>query len=127
MTKAMGKEYAETGITVNAIAPAVVRTAMVDAMPATQVSRSTPACVWPVGVSVTSLEVFAQSLLFPTCVRVRGCVWRCGSVFYCVRECVCACAWECCECHACLLSCVGVLCVELYALEWVSLAELPVA
>lgn len=29
MTKAMGKEYAESGITVNAIAPAVVRTAMV--------------------------------------------------------------------------------------------------
>jgi 3-oxoacyl-[acyl-carrier protein] reductase len=33
MTKAMGKEYAETGITVNAIAPAVVRTAMVAATP----------------------------------------------------------------------------------------------
>ena len=33
MTKAMGKEYAETGITINAIAPAVVRTAMVAATP----------------------------------------------------------------------------------------------
>jgi len=33
MTKAMGKEYAETGITVNALAPAVVRTPMVAALP----------------------------------------------------------------------------------------------
>ena len=33
MTKAMGKEYAETGITINAVAPAVVRTAMVAATP----------------------------------------------------------------------------------------------
>jgi len=41
MTKAMGKEYAEDGITVNALAPAVVRTAMVDAMPAEQVKYMT--------------------------------------------------------------------------------------
>lgn len=41
MTKAMGKEYAETGITINAVAPAVVRTAMVDAMPAHQVAYMT--------------------------------------------------------------------------------------
>lgn len=40
-TKSMGKEYAETGITVNCIAPAVVRTAMVDAMPDTQVKYMT--------------------------------------------------------------------------------------
>ncbi len=32
MTKVMGKEYAEEGITVNAIAPAVIRTAMVNAL-----------------------------------------------------------------------------------------------
>ena len=30
--KSVGKEYAETGITVNALAPAVVRTAMVDGL-----------------------------------------------------------------------------------------------
>lgn len=41
MTKAMGKEYAETGITVNAIAPAVVRTPMVAAMPDQQVKYMT--------------------------------------------------------------------------------------
>lgn len=41
MTKVMGKEYAETGITVNCIAPAVVRTAMVDALPEEQVKYMT--------------------------------------------------------------------------------------
>jgi len=41
MTKVMGKEYAETGITVNCVAPAVVRTAMVDALPEEQVKYMT--------------------------------------------------------------------------------------
>ncbi|HRI20770.1 MAG TPA: SDR family NAD(P)-dependent oxidoreductase [Panacibacter sp.] len=36
MTKVQGKEYAETGITINAIAPAVIRTAMHDTMPIEQ-------------------------------------------------------------------------------------------
>lgn len=41
MTKVQGKEYAETGITVNALAPAVVRTALVDALPPDQVKYMT--------------------------------------------------------------------------------------
>ncbi len=41
MTKVQGKEYAETGITINALAPAVIRTAMVDAMPEEQVKYMT--------------------------------------------------------------------------------------
>ena len=40
-TKAAGKEYAETGVTINALAPAVIRTAMVEAMPAEQVKYMT--------------------------------------------------------------------------------------
>ena len=32
LAKSTGKEYAETGITVNSIAPAVIRTPMVDEM-----------------------------------------------------------------------------------------------
>lgn len=41
MTKVQGKEYAETGITINALAPAVIRTAMVENMPETQVTYMT--------------------------------------------------------------------------------------
>ena len=38
MTKVQGKEMADTGITVNALAPAVIRTPMVEAMPPQQVT-----------------------------------------------------------------------------------------
>ena len=41
MTKVQGKEYATTGITVNAMAPAVIRTALVDALPEEQVRYMT--------------------------------------------------------------------------------------
>jgi NAD(P)-dependent dehydrogenase (short-subunit alcohol dehydrogenase family) len=41
MTKVQGKEYAETGITVNALAPAVIQTPLVDAMPDAQVRYMT--------------------------------------------------------------------------------------
>ncbi len=41
MTKVQGKEYAETGITINSIAPAVIRTALVDAMPESQIEYMT--------------------------------------------------------------------------------------
>jgi 3-oxoacyl-[acyl-carrier protein] reductase len=41
MTKVQGKEYAETGITINAMAPAVIRTPLVDAMPVQQVKYMT--------------------------------------------------------------------------------------
>ncbi|MCI0339028.1 MAG: SDR family oxidoreductase [Acidobacteria bacterium] len=41
MTKVQGKEYAEDGITVNALAPAVIRTPMVDALPEAQVKYMT--------------------------------------------------------------------------------------
>ncbi|MGH9766020.1 MAG: SDR family NAD(P)-dependent oxidoreductase [Blastocatellia bacterium] len=41
MAKVQGKEYAETGITVNALAPAVIRTAMVEALPEEQVNYMT--------------------------------------------------------------------------------------
>ncbi len=41
MTKVQGKEYAETGITINALAPAVIRTPLVDALPERQVKYMT--------------------------------------------------------------------------------------
>ena len=41
MTKVQGKEYGALGITINALAPAVVQTALVDAMPPEQVKYMT--------------------------------------------------------------------------------------
>ncbi|MGH7952564.1 MAG: SDR family NAD(P)-dependent oxidoreductase [Limisphaerales bacterium] len=41
MTKSQGKEFAETGVTVNALASAVIRTPMVEAMPPAQVNYMT--------------------------------------------------------------------------------------
>lgn len=41
MTKAAGKEYAETGITINAVAPAVIRTPMVAALSDEQIKYMT--------------------------------------------------------------------------------------
>jgi NAD(P)-dependent dehydrogenase (short-subunit alcohol dehydrogenase family) len=41
MVKSVGKEYAETGITVNGLAPAVIQTALVDKMEPEQVKYMT--------------------------------------------------------------------------------------
>ena len=41
LVKTMGKEYAATGVTINAMAPAVIQTPMVDAMPQAQVDHLT--------------------------------------------------------------------------------------
>lgn len=41
LVKTMGKEYATTGVTINALAPAVIRTPQVDALPQAQVDYMT--------------------------------------------------------------------------------------
>jgi 3-oxoacyl-[acyl-carrier protein] reductase len=41
MTKVQGKEYAETNITVNALAPAVIKTPLLDTMPGEQIKYMT--------------------------------------------------------------------------------------
>ncbi len=41
LVKSTGKEYAETGITINALAPATIMTSMVEAMPSAQVKYMT--------------------------------------------------------------------------------------
>lgn len=60
MTKVQGKEYAETGITINALAPAVIQTAMVDAMPAEQVKYMTDKI--PMKRTGTLAEIAAMAL-----------------------------------------------------------------
>jgi 3-oxoacyl-[acyl-carrier protein] reductase len=41
MTKVQGKDYAETNITVNALAPAVIKTPLLEQMPAEQIKYMT--------------------------------------------------------------------------------------
>ena len=49
MTKVQGKEYADTGIVVNALAPAVIRTALVEALPEEPPKPGAPAPAAPQG------------------------------------------------------------------------------
>ena len=61
MAKVQGKEYADTGVTVNALAPAVIRTAMVANLPDAQVKYMTDKI--PMGRCGT-LEEFAATAAF---------------------------------------------------------------
>ncbi len=55
LVKVMGKEYAQTGITVNALAPAVVRTPILDGLPQSQIDYMTSKI--PMGRTGTLTEV----------------------------------------------------------------------
>jgi 2-dehydro-3-deoxy-L-rhamnonate dehydrogenase (NAD+) len=55
LVKVMGKEYAQAGITVNALAPAVVRTPILDGLPQTQIDYMTSKI--PMGRTGTLTEV----------------------------------------------------------------------
>lgn len=75
MVKAQGKEYATTGVTVNALAPAVIRTAMVDAMPDEQVAYMTERI--PMGRTGTLTEVAEMIawIVSPACSFCTGAVF----------------------------------------------------
>ena len=72
MTKVQGKEVAGTGVTVNALAPAVIRTPMVDAMPEQQVKYMTDRI--PMGRCGTLDEVveMIQFIVSPGCSFTTG-------------------------------------------------------
>jgi NAD(P)-dependent dehydrogenase (short-subunit alcohol dehydrogenase family) len=72
MTKVQGKEVAASGVTVNAVAPAVIQTPMVDALPAEQVKYMTDKI--PAG-RCASLEEFVAMVEFivsPACSFTTG-------------------------------------------------------
>jgi 2-dehydro-3-deoxy-L-rhamnonate dehydrogenase (NAD+) len=72
MTKVQGKEYAETGITINAIAPAVIRTALVDKMPPEQVKYMTDKIPMKRCGTLEELADIAAFILSPSCSFTTG-------------------------------------------------------
>ena len=72
MTKVQGKEYAETGITVNAIAPAVIQTAMVEKLPAEQVKYMTDKIPMKRCGTLEELADMAAFIISPACSFTTG-------------------------------------------------------
>jgi 2-dehydro-3-deoxy-L-rhamnonate dehydrogenase (NAD+) len=72
MTKVQGKEAAGSGVTVNALAPAVIRTSMVDALPEQQVRYMTDKI--PMGRCGTLDELVAmvEFIVSPSCSFTTG-------------------------------------------------------
>lgn len=75
MVKAQGKEYAETGVTVNALAPAVIRTAMVDAMPDEQVTYMTDKIPMRRTGTLTEAAEMIAWIVSPACSFTTGAVF----------------------------------------------------
>ena len=75
MVKAQGKEYATTGVTVNALAPAVIRTAMVDAMPDEQVAYMTDKIPMGRTGSLTEVAEMIAWIVSPACSFTTGAVF----------------------------------------------------
>lgn len=72
LVKTMGKEYATTGITINTIAPAVIRTPMVDALPLAQVDYMTSKIPMGRTGSLEELADLAAFVLSPSCSFTTG-------------------------------------------------------
>ncbi len=75
MVKAQGKEYATTGVTVNALAPAVIRTAMVDAMPDEQVTYMTSKIPMARTGSLEEAAEMIAWIVSPACSFTTGAVF----------------------------------------------------
>jgi 3-oxoacyl-[acyl-carrier protein] reductase len=75
MTKSQGKEYAESGITINALAPAVIQTPLVEAMPPEQVKANTDKIPMKRCGTLDEIAAMACFIVSPeTLVRCSPCV-----------------------------------------------------
>ena len=72
MTKVQGKEMAGTGVTVNALAPAVIRTKMVDAMPERQVRYMTDKIPMGRCGSLNEVVAMVEFIVSPGCSFTTG-------------------------------------------------------
>jgi NAD(P)-dependent dehydrogenase (short-subunit alcohol dehydrogenase family) len=72
MTKVQGKEVAGTGVTVNALAPAVIQTPMVDAMPSEQVRYMTEKIPMGRCGSMEELVAMVEFIVSPHCSFTTG-------------------------------------------------------
>jgi NAD(P)-dependent dehydrogenase (short-subunit alcohol dehydrogenase family) len=72
LAKVQGKEYAWTGVTVNAIAPAVVRTEMVAALPAEQVEYMTAKIPMKRCGTLEEFAALATFIVSPECSFTTG-------------------------------------------------------
>ncbi len=72
MTKVQGKEVAGTGVTVNAIAPAVIQTPMVDAMPEQQVKYMTDKIPMRRCCTLDEVVTMIEFVVSPSCSFTTG-------------------------------------------------------
>jgi 2-dehydro-3-deoxy-L-rhamnonate dehydrogenase (NAD+) len=72
MTKVQGKEVAGTGVTVNALSPAVIQTPMVDAMPLEQVKYMTARIPMGRCGSLDELVAMVEFIVSPGCSFTTG-------------------------------------------------------
>jgi NAD(P)-dependent dehydrogenase (short-subunit alcohol dehydrogenase family) len=72
MTKVQGKEVAGTGVTVNALAPAVIQTPMIDALPKQQVKYMTDKIPMGRCASLNELVAMVEFIVSPDCSFTTG-------------------------------------------------------
>jgi NAD(P)-dependent dehydrogenase (short-subunit alcohol dehydrogenase family) len=72
MTKVQGKEVAGTGVTVNALAPAVIQTPLVDAMPEQQVKYMTDKIPMRRCCSLDEVVTMVEFVVSPSCSFTTG-------------------------------------------------------